>query len=158
MDIESLRKISFLKDLDPSDLSLFAGLLEVREYHQGDRIIEEGTAPSAFHILRDGAVHVRRKANAVEMLLARLGPGAFFGEINLFDPGLATASIYAMKPSKIATIPYARFHAFMEEHPRAGYRIVSALLTELSRRMRTTDERLANAVLRPVTTEGEASA
>ena len=158
MDLESLRKISFLKNLDADDLGSFAALLEIREYQQGDRIIEEGTAPSAFHIVREGSVHVRRKANAVEMLLARLGPGAFFGEINLFDPGLATASIYAMKQSQVATIPYERFHAFMEEHPRAGYRIVSALLTELSRRMRTTDERLANAVLRPVGTEGEASA
>ena len=158
MDIESLRKITFLKNLDAEDLSSFATLLEVREFQQGDRIIEEGTAPDAFYVVREGGVHVRRKANSVEMLLARLGPGAFFGEINLFDPGLATASIYAVKQTTLATISYERFHAFMEEHTRAGYRIVSALLTELSKRMRATDERLANAVLRPVSTEGHASA
>ena len=157
MEIESLRKISFLRELTDDELKSFASLLETREYQQGDLILEEGTAPTAFHVIRDGTVHVRRQANNRDMLLARLGPGAFFGEINLFDPGVATASIYAMKKTQIAAIPYARFHAYMDEHPRAGYRIVSALLTELSRRMRTTDERLANAVLRPVQSETEAS-
>ena len=157
MEIESLRKISFLRELTDDELKSFASLLETREYQQGDLILEEGTAPTAFHVIRDGTVHVRRQANNRDMLLARLGPGAFFGEINLFDPGVATASIHAMKKCQVAAIPYVRFHAFMDEHPRAGYRIVSALLTELSRRMRTTDERLANAVLRPVQSETEAS-
>ena len=157
MEIESLRKISFLRELTDDELNSFAALLDTREYQQGELILEEGTAPSAFQVIREGNVHVRRRANTRDMLLARLGPGAFFGEINLFDPGVATASIHAMKKTLIAAIPYARFHAFMDENPRAGYRIVRSLLTELSRRMRTTDERLANAVLRPVGPEGEAS-
>ena len=158
MEIESLRKISFLRQLTDDELKSFAALIETRNYQQGDLVLEEGTAPTAFHVIREGTVHVRRRANTRDMLLARLGPGAFFGEINLFDPGVATASIHAMKKTQIATIPYDRFHAYMDQHPRAGYRIVSALLTELARRMRTTDERLANAVLRPVATEGEAPA
>lgn len=157
MDIESLRKISFLRNLTEDELNSFAALLDTREYQQGDLILDEGSAPNALHIIREGTVHVRRSANTREMLLARLGPGAFFGEINLFDPGLATASIYAMKKSRIAMIPYERFHAYMDAHPHAGYRIVSALLTELSKRMRSTDERLANAVMRPVAPDAGAS-
>jgi len=153
MEIESLRKISFLRDLTDDELKSFAALLETRDFEQGELILAEGTAPTAFHIIREGTVHVRRKANTRDMLLARLGPGAFFGEINLFDPGVATASIYAMKKCRMSTIPYDRFHAFMDEHTHAGYRIVSALLTEMSRRMRSTNERLANAVLRPVVPE-----
>src|SRR4051794_22064696 len=100
MDNSSLRAISFLRELTEEELSGFASLLDLRECKPGERILEEGVAPIAFYIIADGVVHVRRRANTREMLLARLGAGAFFGEINLFDPGMATASIYAMKHTK----------------------------------------------------------
>jgi CRP-like cAMP-binding protein len=150
MDSDSLRAIPFLQKLTDAELVAFAGLLETREYKRGDRILEEGTVPTAFYVIRDGTVHVRRRANNREMLLARLGNGSFFGEINLFDPGVATASIYAMKDSRIASIPYPRFRAYMDEHPRAGYQIAGALLTELAQRMRNTSTRLANSIYRPL--------
>ena len=149
MEIESLKAIPFLKNLSDGELNSFSALLETRECKQGERILEEDAVPTAFHIVCDGVVHVRRRgANRREMLLARLGSGSFFGEINLFDPGVATASIYAMKKTNVATISYSRFRAFMDENPRAGYQIASAILTEVARRMRTTDERLANSIFR----------
>src|SRR5437868_6596586 len=125
MDSASLRVISFLRDLSEEDLAKFTALLVARECKPGERILEEGVAPDAFYIVADGVVHVRRRANTREMLLARLGPCAFFGEINLFDPGVATASIYAMKITRLAVIPYTQFRSFMEENPKAGYKIAS---------------------------------
>lgn len=146
MDHSSLRAISFLRDLSEDDLAMFASLLTIRECKPGERILEEGVAPDAFYIISDGVVHVRRRANTREMLLARLGPGAFFGEINLFDPGVATASIYAMKLTRLAIISYDRFRSFMEEHPSAGYKIASGLMGEMSRRLRATSARLVNSI------------
>ena len=79
-----------------------------------------------------------------EMLLGRLGPGGFFGEINLFDPGVATASIYAMKPTRLAVVDYEAFQNFMSANPATGYKIVSAMMTEMARRLRQTSARLVN--------------
>jgi CRP-like cAMP-binding protein len=146
MDTSSLRAISFLRELTEDELAMFASMLNLRECKPGERILEEGQPPDAFYIVADGVVHVRRRANTREMLLARLGPGAFFGEINLFDPGTATASIYAMKHTKLGIIGYEQFRNFMEENPRAGYKIASALMREMSRRLRATSARLVNSV------------
>lgn len=146
MDNDSLRAIVFLRDLDDDELDAFAGLIVVRECRPGERILEEGVAPNAFYIIADGVVHVRRRANAREMLLARLGVGSFFGEINLFDPGVATASIYAMKPTRLAVIEYERFRRFLDEHPRGGCKIACALMRETSQRLRATSARLVNSV------------
>jgi CRP/FNR family transcriptional regulator, cyclic AMP receptor protein len=146
METSSLRAISFLRDLTDDELNGFASLMTIRECKPGERILEEGVAPIAFYIVADGVVHVRRRANTREMLLARLGPGAFFGEINLFDPGVATASIYAMKHSRLGVIGYEKFRAFMEENPRAGYKIASGLMGEMARRLRATSARLVNSV------------
>lgn len=141
-----LRSIAFLNPLSDEDLADFAALLRVRDCKSGERIIEEGTPPDSFYIVCDGVVHVRRRANTREMLMGRIGAGGFFGEVNLFDPGMATATIVAMKKVQLAVIGYDEFRRFMEERPTAGYQIASGLMRELSQRLRTTNARLVNAI------------
>jgi len=144
MDVELLRNVSILRKLNDDELRRFCELLVVREAKPKERIIEEGTPVKNFYIVSEGIVHIRRMAAKREMLLGRLGPGGFFGEINLFDPGVATASIYAMKPTRLAVVDYEAFHKFMTDNPSIGYRIVSSMMTEMARRLRQTSARLVN--------------
>jgi CRP-like cAMP-binding protein len=146
MYTDLLRSIAFLSPLSDEDLSAFGALLKPRTCKSGERILEEGAAPDSFSIVCDGVVHVRRRANTREILMGRIGSGGYFGEINLFDPGVATATIIAMKTVQLAEIGYVEFRQFMEEHPRAGYVISSGLMRELARRLRATNQRLVHAV------------
>src|SRR6187455_107522 len=139
MDYETLRAVRILRDLTEPELEAFANLLTVREVKSGERILEEGTIVNHFYIVCDGSVHVRRLAQTREVLLGRLGVGAFFGEINLFDPGTATASIYAMKtPTRLAVVSYEDLRNFMSTHTATGYKMVSAMMTEVCQRLRQT--------------------
>src|SRR5689334_16042412 len=118
MEFEFLRLVRFLKDLTEEELAGFSRLITMREVKPGERIIEEGTPVHALYLVEKGIIHVRRLAQKREMLLGRLGPGAFFGEINLFDPGVATASIYAMKESaSLAVLNYDDLRKFMQTNP-----------------------------------------
>ncbi len=157
VQVELLRSIRFLSELSDEDLAAFSALLKTRQHKSGDRILEEGTAPDSFSIVCNGVVHVRRRANSREMLMGRIGAGGFFGEINLFDPGVATATIVAMKTVQLAVISYADFRQFMEERPRAGYQISSGLMRELSQRMRSTNNRLVNSVFWSSAKSGESA-
>jgi CRP-like cAMP-binding protein len=80
-----------------------------------------------------------------EVLLARIGPGGFFGEMNLFKNGAATASIDTIGETRLATAKSARLREFMEANPAIGYKISSALIIELTNRLKLTNERFANA-------------
>jgi len=146
MQLDILRNVSLLRDLTDEELAEFASLIVLRETSAGEKIIEEGNTVSAFYIVFDGAFHARRLAQKREMLLGRLGVGSFFGEINLFDPGVATASIYSMKRGQLACIPYRALREFMDANCRAGFKIVSAMMTETARRLRQSGARLVNAV------------
>src|SRR5437762_2705752 len=106
MDLALLRTVSIFRSLTDEELLAFSALLSTREIKPRERIIEEGTPVHTFSIICSGVVHIRRLAQKREMLLGRLGVGGFFGEINLFDPGVATASIYAMKPTTLAFVDY----------------------------------------------------
>jgi CRP/FNR family transcriptional regulator, cyclic AMP receptor protein len=147
MDIDTLRTVSFLRDLTDDELESFAALLTIREAKNGERLLEEGTIVNHLYIVCEGVVHVRRLAQTREILLNRLGVNAFFGEINLFDPGTATASIYAMKnPTRLAVVDYQSLREFLSTHTATGYKIVSAMMTETVRRLRQTSARLVNSV------------
>lgn len=146
MDLDLLRSVSIFRSLHDPELQSLAALFSLREVPVRTRIIEEGTPVKALFIICDGVVHVRRMAQKREMLLGRLGVGGFFGEINLFDPGVATASIYAMKPTRLAFVDYNSLRAFMEAHPAVGYKVVTAMMVETVRRLRQTSARLVNTV------------
>lgn len=146
MDLEFLRSVSFLKQLSEEELKAFARLIRVRAVKAGEEIIKEGAPIDAFHIVCSGVMHVRRTAQKRKVLLSLVGPGGFLGEINLFDPGLATASVCAMKKGELACIDFRAFRSFMDSNPNAGYQITSALMREISQRLRKTNDRLVNAV------------
>ncbi len=144
MDSSQLRTVSFLRALSDDELATFAALLRSHNFAPRDRIIEEGAPIIAVHLVIEGVVHVRRLAGKREMLLGRLGVGGFFGEVNLFDPGVSSASIYAMKPTQIAYVDYESLRDFMAANPATGYKMVSGMMTEMSRRLRQTSARLVN--------------
>jgi CRP-like cAMP-binding protein len=146
MDLQSLRAVSFLKSLTDEELGEIGALLTVSDYPPKARIVAEGEPIGAFYLVLKGTLHVRRLAQKREMLLARIGPGGFFGEINLFEPGEATASVYAMDAVTVALIDYGRFRDFMAARPGIGYKIVAALMAELARRLRATNERFVNSM------------
>jgi CRP-like cAMP-binding protein len=140
-----LRNVLIFRDLEDPYLSSLWKLITVREVSPKERIFEEGTPVTELCIVTDGVVHVRRRAGKRELLLNRLGPGDFFGEINLFDPGTATATVVAMKPTQLAVIPHRALLAWFDVNPTAGYRVVSAFMREMSRRFRMVNSRLANS-------------
>ncbi len=145
MDLELIRSVSLFRELTDSELTALASLMTIRQVKAGAKILEEGVGVGAFSLICDGVVHVRRIAQKREMLLARLGAGAFFGEINFFDPGVATASVYAMREVRLAEVPYETLREFLSANPVIGYKVVSAIMAETSQRLRQISSRLVSA-------------
>jgi CRP/FNR family transcriptional regulator len=146
MQAELLRSVSFLKDLSEGELLTLSDLITGREVKSGEKIIVEGESVDSLFLITKGTAHVRRRAQIREVLLGRIGVGGFFGEINLFDPSVATATVVAVGATRLAVIPHEALRQFMEANPAAGYKITSSLLGEVSRRLRLTNQRLVNAV------------
>lgn len=146
MDPQILSAVALFSNLTPDELEAFRSILVPWEVDAGVQILAEGQIVTHLYLVADGAVQVRRLAHGRELLLGRFGPGALFGEVNLFDPGTATASIWAMKPTKMAVVDYNTMREFLNTYPGIGYKIVSVIVTELAKRLRKTNERLVNVV------------
>jgi CRP/FNR family transcriptional regulator, cyclic AMP receptor protein len=73
-----------------------------------------------------------------ERILAILGPGALVGELSLIDGAARSASVAAIRESKLAFLRREDFDAFGDAHPEV-YRHISALL---ARHLRDNNEAL----------------
>jgi CRP-like cAMP-binding protein len=73
-----------------------------------------------------------------ERILAILGPGSVVGELSMIDGGPRSASVTALRDSKLSFVGRTAFAAFGESRPDL-YRHVATLL---SRRLRDTDDAL----------------
>jgi CRP-like cAMP-binding protein len=143
---EHLRDVSIFKDLTDDEIDAMKNLWTLRTVPPRERIVAEGETMREFFVVVSGVVHVRRMAQDHEVLLARIGRGGFFGEINLFREANATASVYAMDEVNVAVVSNATFRGFMGTRTDIGYKITCRLLNEVSSRLRQTDERLVQSM------------
>jgi CRP/FNR family transcriptional regulator, cyclic AMP receptor protein len=74
-----------------------------------------------------------------ERILAILGPGSLVGELSMIDGAPRSASVSALRDSKLSFVSRATFEAFCESNPEV-YRHVMILL---ARRLRDTNGALA---------------
>jgi len=73
-----------------------------------------------------------------ERILAILGPGSVVGELSMIDRGPRSASVTALRDSKLSFVGRTAFEAFGQSRPDL-YRHVATLL---ARRLRDTDDAL----------------
>jgi CRP/FNR family transcriptional regulator, cyclic AMP receptor protein len=77
--------------------------------------------------------------NGGERILAILGPGSVVGELSMIDGAPRSASVAALRESKLCFVSRADFEAFGQSSPQL-YRHV---MTVLARRLRDTNDALA---------------
>jgi CRP/FNR family transcriptional regulator len=146
MQTDILSAVSIFRDLSQAELDAMKDLWNLRVIPPHQRIVTEGEPMHEFFVVGTGVVHVRRLSQDHEVLLARIGKGGFFGEINLFQEATATASVYSMDEVKLAVVANNAFRTFMEGRPDIGYKITARLLNEVSGRLRQTNERLVHSM------------
>jgi hypothetical protein len=71
-------------------------LSELREYREGERLIEQGTMGRSMYLVVEGQIEVLRRDGAVTVRRALLGPGEVFGEIGFVHEAYRTADVRAL--------------------------------------------------------------
>jgi CRP/FNR family transcriptional regulator, cyclic AMP receptor protein len=96
---------------------LFAGATLVRR--AADEVLfVAGDAGNGCYRVEDGLVKVTMMSRAgVERILAILGPGAIVGELAIIDGRPRSASVVAVRETKLKFLSRAAFDEFAKEQP-----------------------------------------
>ena len=126
--IAMLEKNPLWAGLDRKDLEAIIKVSEERKFGIGDIILGKGEGGVGFYLIMDGLVDVKSGSK----ILAKLGPGQFFGEMAVLDNQPRSADVIAAEPSRCFIISEWSFKALISENPR----IALKMLQELVRRLR----------------------
>ena len=100
---------------------------ERRTYQPGQTILQQGERVTHFFMVASGDVEVVLcKERCMEMSLARLGPGQFFGEVELMNGGRSIASVRAALdiPVEVALLDREEFLRLINQAPAMGAELV----------------------------------
>jgi putative ABC transport system ATP-binding protein len=106
---EFLRPLELFKHLTPTELTHIAEEMEMLHYQPGHDIIREGEAGDRFYLISEGEVDVSR--STARTVVARLGPGACFGERALITDEPRNANVTAVGDVEVYTLGKDEFRA-----------------------------------------------
>ena len=137
-----LPAIGFVADISDEDRLILSGYGEFLPVQDEQVLIEEGQDQNCLYFIISGRLHVTTEDEGRRTLLGRLGPGDLVGEVNVFDPQKASATVMGMEFSQVWRMDRAMLDAFTKESPAAASQLLLHISTQLSRRLRETNEKV----------------
>lgn len=111
----------------------------------GQVIIREGEAGAGFFIVLSGNFDI---TTAQEVFLDTLAEGDCVGEVAVFEPGVASATVTSKDAGRLWHIEEEALQQYLLDWPHAGCALVLGIDTLLSRRLRrATDVIKANEIV-----------
>lgn len=133
--LELLKATSLFADpkLEPAALDQLAAALDARTYRANARVFTEGDKAAAMYIVARGRVGIFKQAGSSRLLLAEVGPGAFFGELALVDGGTRSADADALEDIELLELEARELDELIDRFPR----LALCLLRATSKRLRS---------------------
>lgn len=143
-----LDKTDLFGTLPPELLEQLRGRTALARYRRGDHIFQKGDPATQLYVVFSGRIAIVAKASTgQESVLTVLGPGALFGEMSMFDGGVRSANARALTTVHLIAVDFDDVREVLAHRPE----VLWAVVRILARRLRATDEALADAMFLDVT-------
>lgn len=147
MDDKIIRDTPLFAALDDEAAEALLTSMEESHLHRGDTLFKQGQPGDRLYVITHGKVKLGRSApDGRENLVAVLGPSEMFGELSLFDPGPRTMSVTAVSDTRLLALAHRDLNTWLDGRPE----VAKLLLMALTRRLRRTNESLADLVFSDV--------
>lgn len=130
--------------LDQGDLDVLLGVLELHDADAGEALVAQDAPTNELFLVWEGRLDVSVSGAAGERRLARIGPGSYFGEVSLFDPGAASANVVTEQGCVVLRLSRERLDELRGSRPEAAAGLLWDVLHSLATRVRAaTSENVA---------------
>jgi CRP-like cAMP-binding protein len=126
--LETISGSHLFKSLDEEGRKrLFDGATAV-VFELNQVVVREGDPGEALYLIRKGQVEVSTIREGKQIPLARLGPGACFGEVALLSGRPRTATVVALEPCTMLCFPKQQIEEILDAYPRVRKLLESVVL------------------------------
>jgi hypothetical protein len=138
--IELLKKVDILQPLKDEEVTMLAEDLSHHLFGKGEAICKQGDPGTTFYIIKSGLIAVKVKgADGVEVEVARLKPGSYFGEMSLLTGDPRSSTCTAVEDSELLCLDRDTFGVLLQENPP----IAQTMSDILASRSQATQKRLS---------------
>ncbi|MEZ5303565.1 MAG: cyclic nucleotide-binding domain-containing protein [Verrucomicrobiales bacterium] len=138
-----LPAMGFVADLEAEERRLLSSYGEFLPVQPGQTIIREGDPQDALFLVISGLLHATQDKSGHHQLLGAINAGKSVGEVTIFDPGPASATVEAREFSQVWKCNRQDLEDFMNAEPLSAAKMLVGIATVLSRRLRSSNEKLA---------------
>jgi len=139
-----LRSVRLFRDIEGPELGILADSLHERPLKQGQVLLREGDRGDEMFLVRSGSLVISKAVTGrVEQVLARVGPGDFFGEMALFDRSPRSATIQADADAVLLVLDRPALAKLTEVSPRAAAAFFESLVLIFIERLRASGDLVA---------------
>lgn len=140
----ALSRSPLLASVAPGDLRALVRRAKTRSFRARQVLFRRGDETDGLYILVAGQIRVTiQEANGADLTLATFGMGEMLGELSALDGSRRSATAVATTAVDALYLPVDDFRRWLTTHPEAAWH----LLAGLARRMRATDEQVAEIAL-----------
>lgn len=142
---DRLRHFEILTHFSDEQIDLLATCLSQVRYSKGAKILSEGGAESQDIFLIDsGEIEIRRETPFGHYSFARLKAGDVFGETSFIDGQPRSGDAVVVNDAVVFPLNAVDLQRSMDDNPRWALAVYWALWKSLSRKLRLTNEVLAD--------------
>ena len=125
--IEQLAEIELFSELSKRELKKVASLMTTVDVKEGRTLTVQGQPGREFMIIEHGEATVRRNGRVV----ARFGPGDFFGELAIVAGVPRTATVTADTPMTIEVLNRREFTSLLDESALVARKVLAGAVKRL---------------------------
>ena len=139
IDNDFLKNISIFVDLNEIDFKNISSYFTIKNFPKNSMIVLEEEYGDTVYIVNEGTVKISRlNDEGKEVILALLGIGEIFGELAALDGEARSANVHAQETCKVYAISRNDFIHLL----KTNFKVTYALLGELAKRMRKSDQQI----------------
>lgn len=148
LDPQLCADVDLFRSLEPEALDHIVAAAVQRRLRRGDILFDEGDEATDLFLVESGRLAMaNRSADGRESVVALMERGDLFGDMAMFDGMGRSTQARALDATVVHAIPYRAVREVIESDPSLLWDIVELL----SRRIRSMDNALADAVFLDVT-------
>ena len=129
--VSMLEQVPLFSSLNDKSLASICNAASKRSFDIDQKIVSEGENATAFYLVLEGKVEVRRG----KKVISKMGKGQFFGEMALFDKQPRSADVVAVEKTTCLLLTSWALEGVLSKN----WNVTRNVLKELATRLRTKD-------------------
>jgi len=137
-----------LANFSHDELALLSSFGDSRSYAEDEILIRQGEENDHLFLVLKGRLDVLQDMDGINKKVATLEPGDSLGEVSVFDPGPASATVRSSGESEVWLISSDGLDRLHSASPKVAYRLLRRITTCLSKRLRMMNDKVVDLVNR----------